>query len=132
MLSGWCVHGLTKAVKCGADSIRATMVDTVILARIHGVQIVDRGLGEAATYGRSSAGDLQSITTALINDSSVTYVTGESDSLAQGEQSVVRAHHRLTQGLHLMPPRGCVATAKNDSKKSKLHRPCLSSHLARG
>lgn len=75
---------LTEAAKCGAGRIRATMADAVTLARVHGAQVVDRALGEAATYSRFSAGDLQSITTALINDSSATYVAAESDSLAQG------------------------------------------------
>ena len=74
---------LLEAAASGTTRMNVKMADAVALAKISGIDQVDRALGEAATYGRFASGDLASIlgaTTARI----VNHRADEATSLAQG------------------------------------------------
>ena len=52
---------LGEAGAAGATRVRAKMADAVTLAKLHGLDIVDRALADAAVHGRFAESDLASI-----------------------------------------------------------------------
>jgi hypothetical protein len=52
---------LVEAAAAGANRIRTKMAEAITLAKLHGVETVDRALGAAAAAGRFADGDLQAI-----------------------------------------------------------------------
>lgn len=52
---------LVEAASAGTSRVKVKMAEAVQLARLHGPDLVDNALGQAAAYGRFADGDLASI-----------------------------------------------------------------------
>lgn len=56
---------LVEAASAGTSRVKVKMTEAVQLARLHGVDLVDTALGQAAAYSRFADGDLASILASL-------------------------------------------------------------------
>ena len=76
---------LVEAASAGTSRVKVKMAEAVQLARLHGVDLVDAALGQAAAYGRFADGDLASILAAL--PASELHTAGDDHSLQPGTRA---------------------------------------------
>lgn len=76
---------LVEAASAGTSRVKVKMAEAIQLARLHGVDLVDAALGQAAAYSRFADGDLASILASLPPSEMCT--AGDDHSLQAGTRA---------------------------------------------